>query len=238
YSFGPVALGFLELDRVLTVSVIPGLRHSGRVAEKAVKEGKGLLVHLPMEPIEFPRHNPGHGAVFVEQEDKVVRTLVRNGLDGLLSAVGVNNHMGSRAMQDPRVMRIILEEVGGRGLFFLDSKTIAGHTPRDLADSLGVVCLENDLFWDTGYDEKEQILEKLDRLADIARLRGTAVGIGHPRAVTLEALKEKLPEFDELGILLVPIADLVRGEIPAAPGGDPPDRPAPPAGRTAPSDSP
>lgn len=238
YGFGSVARGFLDLDRPLTISVIPGLRHSGRIAEEAARRGKDVLVHMPMEPIEFPGHDPGPGAIFIEQPETVVRNLVRSGLDGLPGAVGVNNHMGSRALRDSRVMRIVLSEVGSRGLFFLDSKTVAGHTARGLADSLGMVCLENDLFWDTGYDEKEQILEKLDRLADLARLRGEAIGIGHPRAVTLEALKEKLPEFDELGILLVPIADLVRGESPAAPGGSPSDRPVPPAGRTAASDSP
>lgn len=226
YSFGPTAREFLEMDAVLTVSVMPGLRHSREVAEKAAAEGKRFLVHLPMEPIEYPRHDPGFGALFVEQKDVEIRNLVDVALDDLVGAVGVNNHMGSRAMQDPRVVRIVLEEVGARGLFFLDSKTVAGNTPRVLADSIGIACLENDLFWDTGYDEKEEILAKLERLAQIALARGSAIGIGHPRPVALEALREKLPEFDELGIVLVPIADLVPGT--SSPAGS-----AVPAGGTA-----
>ncbi|MFH1680208.1 MAG: divergent polysaccharide deacetylase family protein [Candidatus Eisenbacteria bacterium] len=219
YSYGATARAFLELDCGLTVSVLPGKAFSARVAEKARSEGKDLLLHLPMEPLEFPEKNPGPGAIFVGQADEEVRSITREALGGFASLDGVSNHMGSRAMQNERIVRIVLEEVGKRGLFFLDSKTVSGRTARTLAESLGVRCFENDLFWDSGYDSREEILENLDHLAEIARARGHAIGIGHPRAVTLEALEEKIPEMRRSGIRLVPIRDLMRDPLGAAGNG-------------------
>ncbi len=217
YSFSSGTLAFLELDVSLTISVIPGLRYSERVAEKARSEGKAVLAHLPMEPLDYPAHDPGPGAIFTSQSDEEIRAAVRGALDSFSRIDGVNNHMGSRAMRDGRVLGIVLDEVGKRGLFFLDSKTVASRKAVRIARKNGVKCLENDLFWDTGYDTEEEIEAHLDELARIALRRGWAVGIGHPRGATLEALKRKLPEFEKLGILLVPVTELVRDA--AWPGG-------------------
>jgi hypothetical protein len=216
YSYGEVARAFLELDVDLTITVIPGGAFSRRIAREARAAGKDLLLHLPMEPLEYPEKDPGPGAIFVEQTDEEIRALVREALGRLDDVDGVNNHMGSRAMQDERVVRIVLEEVSSRGIFFLDSKTVSGRIARSIAREIGARSLENDLFWDTGYDGPEEIREKLDRLMEKALRRGYAIGIGHPRAVTLEALREKIPKMQELGIRLVSIGDLVSDPVGAA----------------------
>lgn len=211
YSHGATAEAFLELDVDLTISVLPGEAYSRRLAKEIRAAGKDLLLHLPMEPLEYPEKDPGPRAVFVGQTDEEVRSCVRQALGSFEGLDGVNNHMGSRAMQDERIVRIVLEEVKGRGLLFLDSKTVSGRVARTISREIGATCLENDLFWDTGYDTPEEIRDKLDRLAETARRRGYAIGIGHPRAVTLEALQEKIPEWQESGIRLVSITELAGG---------------------------
>ena len=210
YSFSSGTLAFLELDVPLTISVIPGLRYSERITEKAQSEGKAVLAHLPMEPLDYPVHDPGPGAIFASQSDEEIRAAVCKALDSFSRLDGVNNHMGSHVMRDGRVLGIVLDEVGKRDLFFIDSKTVASRKATRIARKNGVECLENDLFWDTGYDTEEEIEAHLDELARIALRRGRAIGIGHPRAETIEALKRKLPEFEKLGILLVPVTELVR----------------------------
>ena len=214
YSLGATARGFLEMEETFSISVIPGLRHSTEIAGMARAAGKELLVHLPMEPLEYPERNPGEGALFVQAPEDTLRQRTGRALSAVPGAAGVNNHMGSRAMQDEELLRIVMAEVKKRSLFFLDSKTVAGRTPMRIARSMGVPFAESDLFWDTGYDTIEEILEKLDRLAEIARQRGYAIGIGHPRPVTLDALRAKLPDFEKQGIRLVTISDLIRSEFP------------------------
>ncbi|MBN1825139.1 MAG: divergent polysaccharide deacetylase family protein [Candidatus Eisenbacteria bacterium] len=216
YFYDDTVRGFLAVDASLTMSVIPGLPFSERIAGEIRGAEKGLLAHLPMEPIDYPEKDPGPDALFTNQSDAEIRARVRRALDSFHRLDGANNHMGSRAMQDRRLVRIVMEEIGDRNLFFLDSKTVACRVGRRTAAAAGVPCLENDLFWDTGYSTREEIAEGLDRLARVALERGFAVGIGHPRPVTLEVLREKLPELEALGIRLVPLAELIHGQRIAA----------------------
>ena len=53
------------------------------------------------------------------------------------------------------------------------------------------------------------IKEKLERAKKIALSRGTAVVIGHDRKMTLQAIKEMVPEFEAAGVQFVLVKDLV-----------------------------
>ncbi len=211
YSYDGTVTGFLSIDAPLTLSVVPGTRYAGRIAEETIEAGKALIAHIPMEPIEYPAKNPGPGALMVADDEESLRRRLADVLDSFPFFEGANNHMGSRAMLDRRIVTVVLEEVSARDLYFIDSKTIASDLARDVADSLHVRFGENRLFWDTGYDDGEEILANLDRLGEIAMRTGAAIGIGHPRRIALEALRQKLPEFEKLGIRLVFARELVRG---------------------------
>lgn len=58
----------------------------------------------------------------------------------------MNHHMGSKATEDKRVMRIILEECRNHSLYYLDSKTTSNSVIKELAEEINVPYLENDLF--------------------------------------------------------------------------------------------
>lgn len=209
YYYNGIVEGFLSIDAPITLSVIPRTHHANRIAEEAHRSGKAVIAHIPMEPIEYPAEDPGEGALMVGQDVETLRELVAKGLDSSPLFEGVNNHMGSRAMLDRQVVEVLLTEALERNLYFVDSKTIAGGVAREVADSLELPFGENRLFWDTGFDTREEILANLDYLGKVALRCGGAIGIGHPRRVALEALIEKLPEFEELGIRLVFLRELV-----------------------------
>jgi polysaccharide deacetylase 2 family uncharacterized protein YibQ len=44
----------------------------------------------------------------------------------------------------------------------------------------------------------------------LARVRGNAIGIGHPHPTTVQALWHALPELQQVGIEIVPISRLVQ----------------------------
>lgn len=209
YFVNETVHGFLALDIPVTISVIPSLRYSSRIADAAWAADKEVMAHIPMEPIDYPAKNPGGSALFVKYDDAELRGRIVAALDSYPRFVGVNNHMGSRAMQDPRLLGILMKEIEGRGLFFVDSKTIPGERPRTIAKDHGVRFGENRLFWDTGLSTPDEIRTNLDRLAQIARRGGRAIAIGHPRAISLAILKEKLPELKKLGIRFVKVSDIV-----------------------------
>lgn len=81
------------------------------------------MLHLPMEP-KHPEHFHGRIQLLsasMGEEEKV--RLLRESLSQIQPAIGVNNHMGSQATEDAALMRLVMQEVKRRGLFFIDSRT-------------------------------------------------------------------------------------------------------------------
>ena len=57
---------FLKLNIPITYAVLPRLVHSYDLAMEIHDKGHEIMLHLPMEPKEFPEANPGPGALFSE----------------------------------------------------------------------------------------------------------------------------------------------------------------------------
>lgn len=200
---------FCALPWPLTLAILP---NEGRVAEVvaiANRHGHEALLHLPMEPMAYPEEDPGDGAIFVRQDGATIRALLRQALREVPGVAGVNNHMGSRATADSRVMEEILGELKALDLFFLDSRTSAESLGYAMASAMGVPAARRDLFIDP-VDEVAAVEDRLWALAALACDQGEAIGIGHDREQTLLALQAVLPRLESRGHQLVPVSQLVR----------------------------
>jgi hypothetical protein len=192
---------FLLLPYPLAFSVLPDLPHSREAGRLIAAAGKELLVHMPMEPASGS--NPGPGAVLSVQSDEEILALLDRSLERLPQAVGLNNHMGSLATADRRVMGVVLGFLRGRDLFFLDSRTTADTVGPELAGRLGVRLLERDVFLDNE-NSAAYIEAAMRRGVRTAQARGSAVLIGHVQNVELAGeLKRLLPQLAGQGVELV-----------------------------------
>jgi polysaccharide deacetylase 2 family uncharacterized protein YibQ len=199
---------FLSLPFPLAFSVLPDLPHSREAGERIVAAGKELLVHLPMEPSNGS--NPGPGAVLTSQSDEQIRQRLEASLEKLPQAVGMNNHMGSKATADPRVMGVVLGFLRERGLFFLDSRTTADTLGPEMAPQLGVSLLERDVFLDNE-NSASYIEGALEQGVRAARQHGSAVLIGHVQNEELAGeLRRLLPGLSGAGVRLVVPSVLAR----------------------------
>jgi polysaccharide deacetylase 2 family uncharacterized protein YibQ len=206
-----------ELDRVLrigrpvTLAILPGLPHSLELAHRAREAGVDVLLHLPMEP-EDPSlaRLLGEFGVRVDMSEEEIAQAVRAALRAVPGAVGVNNHMGSRATADPRVVGAVLRVLREEGLFFLDSRTTPRSSVEAVAKSLGVPTAHRSVFLDND-PSPEAVRGQARRLAELALREGSAVGIGHAnRRHTVEILAEMVGELERRGVQLVPLRELVR----------------------------
>lgn len=201
-----------EVDAPITVAVLPHLRYSRRVAEEAHdKKGWEVLLHLPMEPkglSEGNGKNPGKGAVLTGMSKREVKRVVRDDLQEVPYASGVNNHMGSKFTEDEALMRAVLEVVKENGIFFLDSRTTASSVARRLALNTGVRFAGRNVFLDNSRDP-DYIRGQIDKLVSIARKRGHAIAIGHPYPETIEILKETIPQLRKDGIGVVKLSEVM-----------------------------
>jgi len=206
YSKNETVKSFLTIDLPLTISVLPSLPHSRYVLERARSLGKETLLHLPMEAESEPA---GAGSVGTAMSEESIRELVEQYLRESKGIAGVNNHQGSLATQDRRVMTAVIAVLKGRGLFFLDSLTSSKSIAYNTARSLDVRTARNDLSLDANTEDPAVVEERLVRLIAMARRTGSAIGIGHPKRWTYEAIAASEKLFKESGVELVFVSELV-----------------------------
>ena len=198
---------FLEFPGPITLAVLPRLAYTRESARLIREAGKELLLHLPMEALNG--EDPGPGAILTSQSDAEIRALLAENFVDLQGAVGVNNHMGSRATADPRVMAVVMEYLAGSGRFFLDSRTTPESRAAGAARAAAVEFVERDVFIDNTTDPPS-MRAAFEKGVALARVKGRAVLIGHvynPEMLTI--LREVLREMEPFGVRLVSLSSLV-----------------------------
>ena len=200
--------GFLEAEFPLTVSVIPGLTYSAEAAREAAQKGKEVILHLPMEPRE-DLSNDYPWIILTSMNRRQVERAVEESLASIPLAVGINNHMGSKATEDKEVMSAILGLAKKKSVFYIDSRTSNKSVAFALAKKMKVRTGRNNIFLDNYPGDSRHIRKQLSSLKKIALARGQAIAIGHAtRSATLSAVKEFLPQFKKEGIRLVYVSEL------------------------------
>jgi polysaccharide deacetylase 2 family uncharacterized protein YibQ len=199
----------MKVDEPINIAILPYLKDSELVASTANERGWNVILHLPMEPQNVEKHNPGKGALLMNMTPGEVRDVFNGSLDAVPYAIGLNNHMGSRFTEDERLMRVVLGEAKERGVFFLDSKTTNKSVGQSLAKKMGVKSATRSVFLDNQQD-KEYISAQIEELIRLAKKNGTAIGIGHPHVETINVIKERAGDFERAGVKLVSLEELVK----------------------------
>lgn len=200
---------FMPFPGVVTVAVLPGLEYSREAAQMVIALGHEAILHQPMEA--SGGNDPGPGAIFVAHSDPQIRQTLTSNLSSMPGVVGVNNHMGSRATADERVMATVAHTLRRHRLFFLDSRTTHLSVAADTTRGVGVPTVVRDVFLDNVRDD-EAISVQLDQGLAIARERGHAVLIGHVTSPELaRVLIDRYSELVEAGFVFRPLSDLING---------------------------
>jgi polysaccharide deacetylase 2 family uncharacterized protein YibQ len=201
----------IALPGPLTVSFLTYGEGLGTQVRAASQAGHELMVHVAMQA-QSRSVDPGPDVLLRDIEpDEILARLTRvlGKFDGY---VGINNHMGSLFTADRPGMQIVLGELKRRGLLFLDSRTGPHSVGGEISRGLHLPYAERDVFLDNDLTAAS-VLRQLSEVERIARARGHAVAIGHPRDGTIEALAKWIPEAKARGFVLVPISTIVRDNI-------------------------
>lgn len=198
----------IAVGRPLTLAVLPNLPHSRRIADEAYANGLGVMLHMPMQPFSTRDMLEPH-TIKVDMSEKQIRAYLDEALASVPHVQGVNNHMGSKATSDLRVMRIVLDDLHRKGYFFVDSNVISTTVGPDVAEEYGIRFTKRDVFIDNEMN-KEKIIQQLYIAKKIAFAKGEAVVIGHDRKMTLQAIKEAAPALEKEGIRFVLVKELVQ----------------------------
>ncbi|KPJ78869.1 MAG: hypothetical protein AMJ54_01815 [Deltaproteobacteria bacterium SG8_13] len=202
-----IARRFLELDTEFTFSVLPHTPYTRAISREVQEKGRELILHLPMEPNEYPRINPGPGALLTSMAPDELIEQLRDNLASVPGIKGVNSHMGSRLTAKTDQMNQIFSILKQQNLYFVDSRSTSRTRSRSSAKLLQVPFAERDVFIDHVQDP-DFIRNQCRLLIRIARKKGVAVGIAHPYKTTYRVLLEMLPELQK-EVRLVPASQIV-----------------------------
>ena len=196
----------MALDPNVNCAILPNGTRATEFAERLNEAGFEVLCHLPMQP--RGRQRPGANAILTSMSDEEISRMTRENIEAVPHARGVNNHMGSLATSDRRVMESVLRALP-EGMYFIDSRTTGRSIAADVARALDVRTATRHVFLDDDASERA-VRRQLAELAAAASKNGLAIGIGHPYPSTMRVLAEEMPELRARGFRFLRASEVVR----------------------------
>ncbi len=206
----------LEMPIQLTGAVIPGMRYSVEDARRLHESGKEVILHVPLEAECGKKEWLGNMGITTDMNEDQINKILEKAIKEIPHIKGMNNHMGSKAMKDEKIVSQLMEFARCNSLYFVDSKTTDGKLSKVLSLKNGVTFFTRDVFIDNQlsvYEAKKRLLD----LEKIAKEKGFAIGIGHvgkKGPYTTRALRETIGGMQERGIKFVTLSQLmeIRGD--------------------------
>jgi uncharacterized protein len=189
-----IASALCDLSPDITFSVLPFAPFGKTISKTLHARGSQLMLHLPMEPFEYPDVNPGPGAILSTMTPDALLTQLKKNIKDIPYIVGVNNHMGSKITTNANQMNQIFTVLKRENLFFIDSRTAPKSQCKASARLFKLKFAQRDIFLDN-FQNTEYITGQFQKLKTLARKHGFAIGIGHPYKATLHTLSQELPKL-------------------------------------------
>jgi len=213
YSLNNIETLF-QIERPVTLAILPHLRYSKEISDRVKKQGQryDVILHLPLE--SKSGKSAERDTISRNTKKDRVLAILKEDIESVPGIIGVSNHQGSRATENKEIMKIILEELKKRDLFFLDSRTTPVSVCGNISDKIGLRYAERGIFLDLAQRKEEKqykayVRRQIKELINIAKARGSAIAIGHDKKFTLEVIMESIPDIEKKNIKIVPLKDLV-----------------------------
>jgi uncharacterized protein len=198
-----------ELPDDVTLAFAPYGRTLDATVSVARTKGHELMLEVPMEPFDYPNSDPGPNTLLTNQP-------ARKNLDNLNwvmarfgGYVGLINYQGARFTASAADLGPIMEELGTRGIGFLDDGSSNRSLTRQLALANGVPYGRASVQLDTN-PSRAAILEALRKLEQTAADEGGAIGIISALPVSISTIKSWAAGLEDRQIVLVPASVLMK----------------------------
>lgn len=197
-----------QLPAAVTLAYLPYSHKLKEQTARARAAGHELMVHLPMQP-EKAGIDPGPDYLGTDLPPEEVARRVDKNLNAFDGYAAVNNHMGSQFTQDSARLMILMTALRARGAMFVDSRTAPQSIAEKMAREFGIAASHRDIFIDH-VEDRLHVDAQLEKIEQTARKYGSAIAIGHPKDVTLEALEKWIPTLKARGFRLVPVTEAIK----------------------------
>ncbi|EMC2187762.1 divergent polysaccharide deacetylase family protein [Campylobacter coli] len=145
------------------------------------------MVHLPLAAMNYT--NPELDTLNPSDSEKRIFKKIQQVKKDFKDLKFINNHTGSLFTSDEKAMKKLYKAFEKEELIFVDSKTIASSKAPKVAKALGQIYIQRDVFLDNR-DDVAYIKNQLIEAVRLAKQKGFAIAIGHPRKNTFKALEQ------------------------------------------------
>lgn len=201
----------LAKPQPFAVAIPAGLPWSKAAFRAAREHQREAVLMLPLEPLNYPRNNPGPGTLLVTMSRSRIEGSLRRTLEEAGPIAALTNLAGSLATQDQSVMSAVYRVLKERRVPFLHMTPAAGAVCKPLASQLGVVYEQPDVMLEAGAKGATKPLDtQWKRALDLARKRGSAVVMLRVSDASLGWLEGAVSAKRLGGVQVVPVTALLR----------------------------
>lgn len=198
-----------QLPDEATLAFAPYGKTLATTVAAARAAGHEVLLEVPLEPFDFPQNDPGPQTLLTGEPlrgnlDKLFWLMSRFG-----GYVGIINNMGARFTASAADFSPIMEELGSRGLGYLDDGSSNRSLANQLASGNKVPFARADVMIDAN-PSRQAILAALASLEAKALENGRAIGIVSALPISVAAVTEWARDLESRGIALVPASALMK----------------------------
>ena len=144
------------------------------------------MIHLPMQAKHFD--SPEIGTLTINESFESMLAKIKKIRKDFPRAVYTNNHTGSRFTSDFNAMDRAYMALIDQGFIFVDSKTIAQTAVAKAAKKHNQPYISRDIFLDDN-PSAAAVRRELVTAVNLAKKRGYAIAIGHPKKNTIAVIK-------------------------------------------------
>ena len=144
------------------------------------------MIHLPMQAKHFD--SPEIGTLTINESFESMLEKIKKIRKDFPRAKYTNNHTGSRFTSDYDAMDKAYRALIEQGFIFVDSKTIAQTAVARAAKKYNQPYISRDIFLDDD-PSAGAVRRELVAAVNLAKKRGYAIAIGHPKKNTIAVIK-------------------------------------------------
>ena len=198
-----------RLPDTVTLAFAPYGKSLERTVASARAEGHEIFLEVPLEPFDYPENDPGPDTLLSGQAprdnmDKLYRVMGKFG-----GYAGIINNMGARFTASSADFGPMMEELGARGLAYIDDGSSNRSLAPQLAQANRVPFARADMMLDAN-PARAPILARLTELEETAQREGQAIGLITALPISVATITEWAAGLEDRGFIVVPASALMQ----------------------------
>ena len=185
-----------QLPVAVTPSIFPPSAKNPHTPNLS-KGFKAFSIHFPLEALKY---SDNLKTLKTNSSYEEIEHAVAKLRSDFPNAKFINNHTGSKFTGDENAMKLLIRALYKYDFYFIDSRTIGKTAVGGAVRKFNMRYAYRDIFLDN-IDSVAEVRTKLKEAVQVAKKKGYAIAIGHPKKATFQALANSSDILGEVEVV-------------------------------------